>query len=672
MGSCTARADERAQLLVRVGVIGDGSQGYRADIDGLRALSVLAVILCHAGVAPLSGGYVGVDVFFVISGYLITRLLLAGRQQAPGAQLADFYARRARRILPALLVMLWISGAIAWLLYFPDALRRFGDTAAWSGGMLANVSAWRSGSYFDVLWTTSPLLHLWSIAVEEQFYLLYPLALLGLTRLLPPRARVPVVALAAAASFALCVWASVWHPRINYYSAPTRAWELLLGALLAFGLVAPPRNARVADALAALALAGIGAAAVTFDAHTAYPGAATLLPAAGAALLIVTGMMPRPPAVNRLLSLRPLVFVGLISYSLYLWHVPVLVFFEYFHITPPGAADTALLLLAIGVLGLLSWRFVEVPVRARRVLARPARFAALAGAACALTIAGGWTLSRSNGFPDRFPAEALWLADTAPLFATGAERCMALQAGKLDVDTICELGVRGAPKSALLWGDSHAWALLPAVEALARERNLRLYFAGTSTCKPLTSVYSSLLTRADRARCRSFNEAVLRIARRVHPEVVVLHAYWSYGERFKLPDSGMKLPGETAVAAGLRATARSLAGAARGDVCVVLGVPVYEFPLPYALAMARVRGLDARGLALTRAQAFAQQRLTDAPILALVRAGLLRAVDPKEALCAAERCTLTAPDGRPVYRDDNHLSASGALLVAPVVARCFD
>jgi peptidoglycan/LPS O-acetylase OafA/YrhL len=289
-----------------------GRAAYRPDIDGLRALSVMAVILFHAGIPGVTGGFVGVDVFFVISGFLITRLLLEHAERSPWAQLREFYQRRARRILPALFVVIWASAAGAWLLFAPAELTGFGHFVAACAAMLANVAAWNSGGYFDTPWATTPLLHLWSIAVEEQFYLLFPLLFIFMQRLLPARWRVPLIGAAALASLTACVWASYAHPAANYYAAPTRAWELLAGSLLALGAVPVPARRALCDLIAWLALATLLTACLVFDSRTRYPGLHTLAPALATAALIVTG--GAASSANRALAFGPLVFAGLLSY----------------------------------------------------------------------------------------------------------------------------------------------------------------------------------------------------------------------------------------------------------------------------------------------------------------------------------------------------------------------
>jgi peptidoglycan/LPS O-acetylase OafA/YrhL len=644
--------------------------GYRPDIDGLRAISVLAVILFHAGVPYFTGGFIGVDVFFVISGFLITRILLEQPQRPLAARLKEFYLRRARRILPALLLVIWVTVFGAWLMYTPGSLTQLGRFAAWCAAMLGNVAAWTTGGYFDTPWATTPLRHLWSIAVEEQFYLLYPVLLLSGLRAMPAKWHVPLVAGAAAASLTLCIWASAMHPAANYYSAPTRAWELLLGALLALGGARAIASGALANALAVLALSVIVAAVLVIDNATIYPGINAIPPALAAATLIFTGS-GHAAAVNRWLALPPLVFIGLISYSLYLWHAPVQILFAYYNIEPPGATQKLGLLLATGLLAVLSWALVERPIRSRRLLRGNSVFAWVALTCSAATVAGGWALARSDGFPQRFTPAVQRLVANEDWFAEEGTRCMGLAPARIDAGELCRLGNTGARSTVLLWGDSHAWAMLPALLAIAKQNDLGVYFAGWSGCRPLSGVRSGFLPARAEANCAEFNGAMMRAVQKLRPDAIVLDAYWTLGDTPAIADPQLDIaPLDSAFSRGLRETVRQI-GASSRSVCVIHGVPVLEYSPPHALSMARLRGIDDKVFEVTRIQALAQQKSVDDDIRELARRGVLRSVDPKHVICPDSICRLTTDDGRTLYRDNNHLSIAGAMLVAPALAECL-
>ncbi len=341
---------------------------YRREIDGLRALAVAAVILFHAGVAPFGGGFVGVDVFFVISGYLITTLILSERA-AGRFSLAGFYERRARRILPALCVVLLSTIPLAWLSLPPDALAEFARSLMSAATYSSNVYFWRAsrhaGEGFDLL----PMIHTWSLGIEAQFYLLFPLGLLILWRLGKSGREAGALTAMAVASLALAQWGAHHAPAAAFFLLPTRGWELLIGGLVAFygpQVAALPWLSRrlPREIGSGFGLVMIVYAVMTFGVRTPVPGLGILLPTLGAALILLCAS-PQT-LVGRLLAAKPLVGLGLISYSAYLWHQPLFAFARHHS---AGEAGTLLLAaLAAASLGLayLTWRYVEQPFRDSR------------------------------------------------------------------------------------------------------------------------------------------------------------------------------------------------------------------------------------------------------------------------------------------------------------------
>lgn len=296
---------------------------YRADIDGLRAIAVMAVVAYHAGIKAAGGGFIGVDIFFVISGYLIGSIVL-GEAREGQFSLLRFYERRVRRLLPALVLVLCATFALAAVYSFPAELVQLGRSMLAALFFASNIFFWRHSGYFDAPAETQPLLHTWSLAVEEQFYLFFPLTLVLLVRYAPQYLKVVIVA-ATALSLLLCIEATADFSKASFFLLPMRAWEFLLGVLIAIGLFPRLPDPLIRNVAAAAGLAMICAAILVFTNETPFPGFSALLPTVGAALVIGSGLSG-PTFVKRLLSLRPVVFVGLISYSLYLWHWPVIVF----------------------------------------------------------------------------------------------------------------------------------------------------------------------------------------------------------------------------------------------------------------------------------------------------------------------------------------------------------
>ena len=371
---------------------------YRREIDGLRALAVLPVILFHAGFSVVSGGFVGVDVFFVISGYLITAIIL--EELAAGRfTVAGFYERRARRILPALFFVLLACLPFAWWLLLPTELVDFGKSVSAVAVFASNILFWLQTDYFAATAEQIPLLHTWSLAVEEQYYLVFPL-FMSLAWGLGKRWLVRLIAVVALVSLGWSEW--LWRSSVeaNFYLIPSRAWELMVGALAAFYLQKNQAAQGVmAQAASVLGLVLLGYAVFFFDDGIPFPSVYALVPTLGAVLLIL--FATSATWVGKLLASPPLVWVGLISYSAYLWHQPLFVFARLQTLEEPSVGFMAGLCVMTLVLAWLSWRFVEKPFRDRSRFTRTQIFSgAVIGSL--LFIAVGATLVLTDGFAGRF------------------------------------------------------------------------------------------------------------------------------------------------------------------------------------------------------------------------------------------------------------------------------
>ena len=355
-------------------VVGSRAMNYRREIDGLRALAVIPVILFHAGFKSFSGGFVGVDVFFVISGYLITSIILA-EQQAGTFSLISFYERRARRIFPALFVVMLACLPFAWLWMLPSDMKDFSQSLIAVSAFASNILFWQESGYFESAVELKPLLHTWSLAVEEQYYLLFPIFLL-LTWRLGKRWIVGILLFVAVISLTAAQWGSLNKPTATFYLLPTRGWELLIGALIAFYFFSKNSNETETDKTGALvnqsvSIVGfllIAYAIFAFDKSTPFPSLYALIPTIGAALII---LFANPQTlVGKLLGSKLFVGIGLISYSAYLWHQPLFAFMRHNSVSEPGTK----LLLALAffsiVLAYVSWKYVEKPFRDKRQIGR--------------------------------------------------------------------------------------------------------------------------------------------------------------------------------------------------------------------------------------------------------------------------------------------------------------
>jgi peptidoglycan/LPS O-acetylase OafA/YrhL len=384
---------------------------YRTDIEGLRALAVTTVILCHAHLSN-PGGFIGVDVFFVISGYLITKIIEADIQHARFT-LTAFYQRRIRRIFPALFVMFAISSAFAYMLLLPEELVNFGKSLMASAAFVSNIFFRSQINYFDVASEQKPLLHVWSLAVEEQFYIFWPLILVALNKMFGGQRKILLCAILFCISLLYSEYLVRHTPSAAFYLLPSRAWELALGAILAMSvkfwrLHRAPRHAADLASLAGIAL--IGFAIFAYDAITPFPGLAALVPCVGAALVIGAGESAITLG-GRFLSLPPIVFIGRISYSLYLWHWPILVFAQLYLARVLRFDEKCWALSLMVLMAYLSWRFVEEPFRNLRLAAGNAREWVGGGITAGFTVVcAGALIVANEGFPGRVQTKILAIA----------------------------------------------------------------------------------------------------------------------------------------------------------------------------------------------------------------------------------------------------------------------
>jgi peptidoglycan/LPS O-acetylase OafA/YrhL len=511
---------ESGEILTGVKIAGGSRGAHRLDIDGLRALAVLLVILFHTGVGTFSGGFIGVDIFFVISGYLITGIIV--RDLSRGSfSLGKFYERRVRRILPALLAVLLVSSIACYFLFLPQDLVRFAHSLFAALFSYSNVYFWTQAGYFKPAYAKA-LLHTWSLGVEEQFYLFLPLTLYAFRKRL---AVVPWIVLCLAmASFCSSEWLVLKNESdVAFYMPYSRAWELFLGAALAFDLFRVPKGRLGRNCLALLGMLLIAIAAMSFKPQTPFPGASALLPCVGAALLLATGA-DGETVCARLLSIRPLVFIGLISYSVYLWNLPLITFAKMGGIqgvTDKGFVQKIAVILASLLLGWLSWRFVELPFRASgpKRIPRKQLFIGVAGAAALISAIGAIFLL-SGGLPLRFPEAAVRVgafldADQemriGSCFITSGDHFSDFK------ETTC---TNADPKlqNYLLIGDSHAAALWFGLNQ--ELTNARILEATASGCAPTLGNY-------DATDCGKMRRYVYEtLLPHLHVDGVILTEHW--------------------------------------------------------------------------------------------------------------------------------------------------
>ncbi len=647
---------------------GPGERAWRADIDGLRAVSVLVVVLFHLGTGLVPGGYVGVDAFFVISGYLITGII--AREMDEGRfSFLRFYERRIRRIYPALIVVLAASFAGAALVQMPRDFLGFSRTLIAAPLFASNFMFLGADGYFDPVSTTKPLLHTWSLGVEEQFYIVFPWLLLALRGVSKAR-RTGVVAAVVGLSFAASV-VSAWAGFDDaYYLLPMRFWELGVGSLLA--LLRPRLPSGLRDLASVAGLAAILAASLLFDEEMPFPGWAAALPVLGAAAVLVGEGGP----ANRLLATAPMVFVGRISYPMYLWHWPPIVLTLYFTGRPIDAT-TAVVLFALTVaLSTATLFLIETPIRTRRWFPSRGRLFGVAAAASVVLVGLGIVGFATRGWPDRLPAEARRLAAVGLEPTLLEEICPHRRRDWAADLPACVLGDATRPRFGFaVLGDSHGRALAGAIGEEAKRLGIKGIWLGRVACSPLVGV--DRLGDPTR-RCAEHMDWVIARLREVDPKAVVVIGRWGSlidrgaiaQERGSTPSyavRGRDVPpdeSERAIADGLAATLDAVAGR---PVALLLGVPEPGFDVPAVSAAGVLFGRTTPD-GPSREAWLAGRRSTD-DMLAPVLAGRpeVEVFDPATILCADGRCRHTL-DGEPLFVDRDHPSRAGARLIAPIFA----
>ena len=609
---------------------------YRPDIDGLRAIAVVPVVLYHAQFYFMRGGYVGVDVFFVISGYLITAMI-APDIEADRFTIASFYKRRVLRIFPALFAMLLATTLATGFLLTPPEAKDYAWSLAAAALSVSNILFSEQSSYFDAPALSKPLLHTWSLGVEEQFYLFFPLFLIAAQKLRPHRLKAALVVLSAL-SLASGAWVAVAHPVQAFFWMPFRFWELALGALGALGAFGRLGRALPRNLVSLWGLAAIVFASSQFDDHTPWL-IATTVPALGALGVIVAGASGET-YVGRLLSLRPMVFVGLISYSYYLWHWPLIVLQHEtgaLLMDAPHKLGRVFIVALAFVLAVLSWRFIERPFRRgfKDKLPRPVLRGAAVAMAASLVAAAG--LLGSEGLAWRYPARAAAIAEFLNDDARGRverngcfaetwsafkpEACLAQNPG---ADTI------------LLLGDSHAARLWMGMSDVYEGE--RVLLASSPSCKPLPD-WSGLAP----ATCRSLMDYMFDDYLPTHHVArVILQARWTEEDLPRLPATLARLK-------------------ALGVETTVAG-PVVEYDVALPRLIADSIRLDDPKLVEQRRKAsiFALDRAMASKMAELG----VDYISLTDLMCPRQACVLFADDGAPIIYDQDHLTEAGARFVA--------
>ena len=660
---------------------------YRREVDGLRAVAVIPVILFHAGLPVFGGGFFGVDIFFVISGYLITSLIVS--EKAAGTfTLANFYERRARRILPALFVVMFACLPFAWLWLLPAELKHFSQSLVAMSGFASNVWFYLTSGYFDTGAELRPLLHTWSLSVEEQYYVLFPAFLLLVWKL--GRLRiVALLALAAVLSFIAAQWIGRNSPTFTFFWLPTRGWELLVGALLAFGPAKTSdlkKGHAAGQPLSMLGLLLIFIAIFVYDRNTSTHGLYAVMASVGTALVI--RFATQQTLVGRLLGSKPLVGIGLVSYSAYLWHQPLIAFARHRSLDEPTEPAMVALAVAALVLAYFSWKYVETPFRNRRRFSR--KQIVTYAATGSLFFAGiGLVGYRAEGFSSRFSAPLLDLI--APAWSADV-RCPLVPVNGSKNLSVCYFGDPNGKFKIALYGDSHAGALLSELDSAFKKRGIKgIRMSYSLECATLIPeiVEDSVGMEANLERCVSaFNKVLSYLGSNVDGIIVsnrwTLKMYPIAGLVDKLEfDNGENgIEGRLAPRkyAAKNAVGVFSQGADTKKSAIIdmfhafeqIQKPIYlVYPVPevgwtppkraFKLLLNGERHVNIS----TSHKRFIQRNSFVMGVLDSISDPNIIRIRPEDILCDAyvkERCIATL-NGASLYFDDNHLSNAGARLV---------
>lgn len=619
---------------------------YRSEIDGLRALAVVPVVLFHAGISIFSGGYAGVDIFFVISGFLITGIVLR-EIETDSFSIVGFYERRARRILPALFAVLAVTTLLSFWVMYPTRYAAFSESLTAVALFVSNVHFWQNAGYFTLDAEREALLHTWSLAVEEQYYLIFPW-LLVLMRKWKKATTLTVLFILAGLSLALSEWGVENEPDANFFFTFSRFWELIAGSITAVALQGSPRRVG-SELLSLLGLALIFASYLLYDQSTPFPSLYTLVPVLGTVLVLVYAV--QGTLVARILSLKPILGVGLISYSFYLWHQPVFALAKTVSVSQPGlGAMLALSALALG-LAYLSWRFVEQPFRRKQRVLLPNRvsFFWVCGAGIALFSGVGIVGKAQDGFMNRYNQQQRDVLAILQLGGGHPEilRSCFLEAGKsmADFPDHCLL-----PNSdVLLVGDSHAASISTGFRASVKTSQL-----SGSACPPIVSP-----SEGREPFCAQMHDAFPDVLKRTNPRTVVLHANWV-------------LAGEAALAGFGDTIAMIREISPQSQIIVLGGVPQWspslpermlDFDVPLAKERMVVADID-------------RVRQADKELARLSEQNAVIYLDLTENQCDAVRCLGTVFDPAKqkmtvMAYDYGHLTARGATLTVETLVLPF-
>lgn len=623
---------------------------YRPDVDGLRAVAVVFVLLFHADLG-FPGGFVGVDVFFVISGYLITSLLLK-EQQSSGIHLTNFWIRRIRRILPVSTFVVFVTLLASFPILLPSDYTDLAKSAIAQQLMTSNLYFWKNTGYFAGEAELAPLLHTWSLGVEEQFYIGYPFLILILGRY-SRKTMATVLTALLVLSFGVGVWGVRTHAVAAFFILPTRAWELLLGGLLCFVPQLGKTNASTANVLSWLGIAGLFVSAWYFDSTSKFPGVSALLPCVATAILIYSNSS-RLTWIGKVLSAKPIVYIGLISFSLYLWHWPILCLMRHLNSgVMPNAMYRVLALGASLVLAALSYTLIETPFRRKVVFPKTKELLSASVGAVSLVLACSFLLVYFEGLPQRITPQAIAFAAAkdSTLFEHDTSTAE-VEAGDLPT-----FGDKEGVYTCLVWGDSHAMALISGIDAACKNSKVSGLQATRSSTAPVLDFYVTKKYGLNEGAIE-LNRAVVDFVLDRDIDVVIIAAMWStYTDHPEFEPRLARTISEL-VDAGVQ-------------VAIVRDVARHDSDVPLTLSWAVRQGRNLDEFFVSREEYLELNEPSNAILDRLKDEGAM-VLDPEPLLADSAGNWPAQIGGVSMYRDSHHLSNEGSLRLSTLIETTFE
>lgn len=647
---------------------------YRPEIDGLRAIAVLAVFFYHLKITAFSGGYVGVDVFFVISGYLITSILQKDLDKK-SFSITKFYDRRFRRIMPALYFVLAVATLICWVLFMHQEMKLYCKSLLSTMFFYSNFQFWNEAGYFDMDSEIKPLLHTWSLAIEEQFYVVFPTFLYLIERYLHSKKKI-ILGVILFLSLGLNISQTQTSLDKAFYFTPGRVWELLLGSLLALNAFPKFKTKAWNEFASLVGMLMVGIGIFVFTEETKFPGLNALIPCLGTALMIHgTGSEKFKTTMDRFLSTSPMTGAGKISYSLYLWHWPLIVFAKYAFMRELGLWDQLGIFFAATITAYFSWKMIEQPFRTKKGIFENSKKWGFALIVLTIILSGFAYIGMKNGYKVRFSSEVEKYSKGALDTNLDRKNCHSISIERIKKHDLCKLGKEKSKPDFIVWGDSYADAMMPGLKQEAEKKNTYGWFVSSSGCAPLLGDKQG---ESKSAICETFNREMVKIVRELKIQNVLLISAWrpkaepSSEMQGQVDQQSLKLdPKRNQSFIQKYGKVLQVLKESGAHIWIVHKIPKPDFNVPSYLARYEFQKKEKSKLKIPYQKFGIDYQLTSQMISELEKYSHFGIIDPSKILCSDISCDIEK-NGDPLYYDHHHLSATGAKYVMPAFDGFFN